>query len=62
MKCFSGFGFLVVCSGQPIVCPSLNPSDVLEDNCTGLLAGQLLGSDKTSCSGFRVQGFRDLGV
>eukprot|EP00439_Symbiodinium_sp_Y106_P055192 s237_g7.t1 len=27
-------------SCQPIVCPSLNPSDVLEDNCTGLLAGQ----------------------
>ncbi|CAE7251970.1 unnamed protein product [Symbiodinium necroappetens] len=26
--------------GQPIVCPSLNPSDVLADNCTGLLAGQ----------------------
>ncbi|OLP79639.1 hypothetical protein AK812_SmicGene40051 [Symbiodinium microadriaticum] len=23
--------------GQPIVCPSLNPSDVLADNCTGVL-------------------------
>ena len=41
------------CSGQPIVCPSLNPSDVLEDNCTGLLAGQLLGPDQT-CR-FRVE-------
>ncbi|CAE7321555.1 SELP [Symbiodinium sp. CCMP2456] len=34
-------------SGQPIVCPSLNPSDVLEDNCTGLLA----------VSGYGVVGF-----